>query len=216
MLRAATKLVQHGDMLRRSLPLLALPLLALPALARAQAAEFLSLEAALALLRGPVAQGLNLYMRHSVTDRAQADTGRLDDRAGQRNLSAAGEALARNLGAGFRRHAIPVTEVLTSPVFRARDTAELAFGPARIHPALIADDYTRRDPARDAAEVSALLAQPVAGGHRVLVGHIVPLGMILGRGISQAEFPEASLGLFRPEGTRWRHLGFVRAETLAA
>jgi phosphohistidine phosphatase SixA len=196
---------QHADMLRRLLPLLALPALA-------HADGLLSTEQAMVLL-APPAPGLNIYMRHSVTDRSQADTGRLHDRAGQRNLSPAGEALARALGEGLRRRGIPVAEVLTSPVFRAQDTARLAFGGARIHPALVADDYAHRDPALDAVEVSALLGE-AREGHRVLVGHIVPLGMILGRGLSQAEFPEGSLALFRPDSGRWRHLGVVRAEAL--
>lgn len=186
-------------------------LLATPALAGEPA--LLTADEAVPLLR---VGGLSLYMRHATTDRSQADTGRLQDRAGQRNLSAAGEALARDLGAAFRHLGLPVSEVLTSPVFRAQDTARLAFGEARIHPALVADDYTSRDPRLDAAEVSSLLARPVAGGSRVLVGHIVPLGLILGRSLSQAGFPEGSLALFRPEASSWRLLGIVRAETLIA
>lgn len=195
-------------MRRRSLPAL---LLATPALA--QPFAFLDLAQALALLRPG---GLNLYLRHAITDRTQADTGRLGDRAGQRNLSAAGIAQARALGDAFRRHAIPVAEVLSSAVFRARDTAELAFGEARvrIERDLVADDYTPGDALADARAVSARLAQPVAGGNRVMVGHIVPLGMILGRPLAQAEFPEGSFGAFRPLGARWDFAGFVRAETL--
>ena len=193
-------------MRRRSLLLL---MAASPAVA--QAPGLLRPEEALPLLR---AGGLNLYMRHATTDRSQADTGRLEDRAGQRNLSPAGEAMARALGEAFRRLGIPLREVLTSPVFRARDTARLAFGEARIHPALIADDYTRGDARQDAAEVSRLLAEPAHGGNRVLVGHIVPLGMILSRSLAQAEFPEGSLALFRPEAGRWEFLGIIPAEVL--
>jgi phosphohistidine phosphatase SixA len=188
--------------------ILALPLL--PLAARAQPG-FLDTDAALALLR---AGGLNLYLRHAITDRAQMDTGRRGDRAGQRNLSAAGRAQAAALGAAFRRLAVPVAEVLSSEVFRARDTAELAFGAARIERDLIADDYTPGSAMDDAAAVSRRLALPVAGGNRVLVGHIVPLGMVLGRGLAQAEFPEGAVGVFRPEGGSWRFLGFVAAAQL--
>ena len=189
----------------------ALPALFLAAPALAQGFAFLGLDEALRLLRPG---GLNLYLRHAITDRAQVDTGRLEDRAGQRNLSAAGIAQARALGEAFRRHAIPVAEVLSSAVFRARDTAELAFGNARVERDLVADDYTPGDALADARAVSARLGQPVAGGNRVMVGHIVPLGMILGRSLAQAEFPEGSFGVFRPLGTRWDFAGFVRAETL--
>jgi len=199
-------------MRRRTLLLLLLALLLFAGRpAMAQAPGFVPADEAVALLRGG---GLSLYMRHATTDRSQVDTGRLGDRAGQRNLSPAGEVLARDLGASFQRLGLPVAEVLTSPVFRAQDTARLAFGAAVPHPALVADDYASRDPGLDAAEVSALLGRPVAGGNRVMVGHIVPLGMILGRPLSQAAFPEGALALFRPDGTSWRLLGIVPAETL--
>ncbi len=193
-------------MKRRNFPAIAL---ARPALA--QQADFIATEAALAQLR---AGGLNLYMRHAITDRSQSDSGQRGLRAAQRNLSAAGEAQARALGEAFRRLGIPVAEVLTSEVFRAQETAQLAFGTALIHSHLIADDYTSGDAGMDARVVSALLAQAVVGGNRVLVGHIVPLGLILGRGLSQQEFPEGSMGVFRPAGAAWEFLGFVAAEQL--
>ncbi|WP_426957806.1 histidine phosphatase family protein [Muricoccus radiodurans] len=177
----------------------------------AAARELLSATEALPLLR---AGGLNLYLRHAITDRSQADTGRRGERTAQRNLSPAGEAQARALGAAFRALGIPIAETMTSEVFRAQDTARLAFGDVAIHPALIADEYSTRDPRLDAAEVSALLAQPPTGGHRALVGHIVPLGLVLGRPLAQAEFPEGSLALFRPESRSWRFLGVVAAESL--
>jgi phosphohistidine phosphatase SixA len=189
--------------------LLALPLLA-PGAAHAQFAFIPDAEAVARLRAG----GLNLYIRHAITDRSQVDTGRRGDRAGQRNLSEAGRAQAARLGEAFRALNIPVAEALTSEVFRAADTAELAFGRARIERDLIADDYTPGDALADARAVSRRLAEPVAGGNRVMVGHIVPLGMILGRGLAQAEFPEGAIGVFQPRGADWAFLGFVRAEQL--
>lgn len=185
--------------------------LALPATAHAFA--FIADDALLPLLR---AGGLNLYLRHAITDRAQVDTGRRGDRAGQRNLSEAGRQQALRLGQAIRALDIPVSEVLTSEVFRALDTAELAFGRAqiRVERDLIADDYTPGSASDDARAVSRRLAQPVQGGNRILVGHIVPLGMILGRGLAQQEFPEGAAGVFRPHGGDWAFLGFFRAEQL--
>lgn len=189
--------------------------LAAPSLARAQGFAFIPDDALLPLLR---AGGLNLYIRHAITDRSQVDTGRRGDRAGQRNLSEAGRQQATRLGQAFRALEIPVQEVLTSEVFRAQDTAELAFGRARVRVErdLIADDYTPGSASDDARAVSRRLAQPVAGGNRVMVGHIVPLGMILGRGLAQQEFPEGAAGVFRPRGGDWEFLGFFRAEQLIA
>jgi phosphohistidine phosphatase SixA len=128
---------------------------------------------------------------------------------------------------GARRHAasalpsqalrIPLGEVLASPVFRARDTAEIAFGArARIEPMLTADDYTP-DPAQLARQIAWLRARAAApsapAATDVLVGHIVPLGMMLGRSLAQAEYPEGAIAVFAPGG---RLLGILSAESLAA
>jgi len=181
--------------------------------AAAQGFAFIPEASLLPLLR---AGGLNLYFRHAITDRGQVDTGRRGDRAGQRNLSEAGRQQAIRLGQAIRSLNIPVNEVLTSEVFRALDTAELAFGRAqiRVERDLIADDYTPGSAGDDARAVSRRLARPVAGGNRIMVGHIVPLGMVLGRGLAQQEFPEGAAGVFRPRGQDWEHLGFFRAEQL--
>jgi len=178
-----------------------------------QGFAFMPEDQLLALLR---LGGLNLYLRHAITDRSQVDTGRRGDRAGQRNLSEAGREQATRLGRAIRALNIPLAEVLTSEVFRAKDTAELAFGPerVRVQAELIADDYTSGSAGEDAHATSRLLARPVSGGNRVLVGHIVPLGMILGRGLAQQEFPEGAAGIFRPRGADWEFLGFFRAEQL--
>lgn len=188
-------------------------LLGLTATGRAQGFDFIPEARLLPLLR---AGGLNLYLRHAITDRSQVDTGRRGDRAGQRNLSEAGRQQSIRLGQALRALDIPVNEVLTSEVFRALDTAELAFGRARIRVErdLIADDYTPGSASDDAHAVSRRLSQPVTGGNRVMVGHIVPLGMILGRGLAQQEFPEGAAAVFRPRGTDWELLGFFRAEQL--
>lgn len=190
---------------------LVLSVLVGPALA--QGFTFIPEGLLLAMLR---AGGLNLYFRHAITDRSQMDTGRRGDRPGQRNLNEAGRVQAAQLGQAFRALNIAVSEVLTSEVFRAKDTAELAFGTqgVRVQPELIADDYTSGNATEDARAASRLLARPISGGNRVMVGHIVPLGMILGRGVAQQEFPEGSAGIFRPRGTDWEFLGFFRAEQL--
>lgn len=172
--------------------------------------------AATALLAALRAGGVVVVLRHGVTDRSQADTGRLDDRAGQRNLSEAGRAQSRRIGQSFTALGLRLGEVLTSPVFRARDTADLAFGArAVVEPRLTADDYTP-DPAllaRNIAWLRTRSGQPSApDAVDVLVGHIVPLGMMLGRGLSQAEYPEGALAVFAAGG---RLLGILSAETLA-
>lgn len=191
-------------MRRRALPAL---LLTWPATLRADPALVAALREG----------GHNIYLRHAITDRSQVDTGRLHDRAGQRNLSAAGEAQARALGVAWRRLGLPLGTVLTSPVFRALETAQLAFGAdgVQVAPFLTADDYTHDHGLlmRNIAQTRARLGQPPARGNDVLVGHIVPLGMVMGRSLGQAEFPEGCLAVFRPGAG---FLGFLPAEALGA
>lgn len=189
-------------------------LLALAGPAAARTAEG---EAAAALVAALRAGGHVAVIRHAITDRSQVDTGDLLSRAGQRNLSDAGRAQARRLGAAFAALRIPLGEVLTSPVFRARDTAEAAFGArARVEPMLTADDYTP-DPAQLARQIAWLRARVAApsapSATDVLVGHIVPLGMMLGRPLAQAEYPEGGMAVFAPGG---RLLGILSAESLGA
>ena len=93
---------------------------------------------------------------------SQVDTGRLGDRAGQRNLSPEGIEQARTLGEAFRALEIPLDRILASPVFRARDTAELAFGADEIEVTtdLVADDYAGGEIRRMLEATDRLLATP--------------------------------------------------------
>lgn len=188
-------------------------LLAAPLLAALPARASAPLVAALR------AGGVVAVMRHGITDRSQSDGGDLSDRARQRNLSEAGREQSRRSGRAVAALGIPLGQVLASPVFRARDTAEIAFGArAVVEPMLTADDYTP-DPARLARQIAWLRARtgrPSApGATDILVGHIVPLGMVLGRGLAQAEYPEGSLAVFTPGGDAGRLLGILTAEALA-
>src|SRR5256886_14241517 len=56
---------------------------------------------------------------------------RLDDCSTQRNLDDNGRAQARRIGEAFRKNAIAVGLVLSSPRCRCLDTARLAFGQAQ-------------------------------------------------------------------------------------
>jgi phosphohistidine phosphatase SixA len=200
---------------RRTLLLAGLAPFATPALAATAQGE-----AARALVAALRRGGVVVVMRHGITDRSQVDTGDLTRREGQRNLSEAGRAQSVRTGEAVRRLSIPLGQVLASPVFRARDTAELAFGAATmIEDNLTADDYTP-----DAALLSRRIAwlrartgRPSAAGVTdILVGHIVPLGMVLGRGLAQAEYPEGGMAIFAPGEGAGRLLGILSAETLQA
>jgi putative serine protease PepD len=90
--------------------------------------------------------GLVVVFRHAATDRADDDDPGVDlaDCTTQRNLTDDGRADARSIGAAFRALRIPAGTVWASPYCRARDTAELAFGRARV-----IDGLERLYPQRD-------------------------------------------------------------------
>lgn len=75
-----------------------------------------------------LAQGGHVALiRHATTTPGVGDPPgyRLDDCPSQRNLSDAGRAEARALGAAFRRRAVPVERVLSSVYCRCVETARL-------------------------------------------------------------------------------------------
>ena len=160
--------------------------------------------------------GKVIFLRHAATNASEIDTGRLGDRTGQRNLSAAGIRQARDLGPAFRALRIPLDDILASPVFRARDTAELAFGADRITvtPDLVADDYAGlRVRAMLDATGRLLRTPPPPGTNRLLIGHRTPLEMVTGSRFPDTVLPEGAMAVFLPGATP-RLLGTVTAERL--
>jgi len=73
--------------------------------------------------------GQVVLIRHASTVAGLGDPPgfRLDDCATQRNLSDAGRAEARRIGAAFRRHGIPVDRVLSSRWCRCLDSLGAVF-----------------------------------------------------------------------------------------
>jgi phosphohistidine phosphatase SixA len=104
--------------------------------------------------------GYVLYFRHTATDFGQNDekmTG-YEDCANQRNLTDAGRADARAIGAAIRSLGIPVGEVLASPFCRTRETAELIFGRYTVSPAVRGGPASAE--AGRYADLKLLLARP--------------------------------------------------------
>ena len=158
-----------------------------------------------------------IYLRHAATDQKEVDTGRLGDRAGQRNLSPAGLTQARALGDAFRSLHIPMGEILASPVFRARDTAELAFGADQIEVSMdiVADDYAGPNLRAMLQATSRLLrAFTPPGDNRILVGHRTPLELVLKRSFPDTVLPEGAMAVFLPDGVASEPtlLGTITAE----
>lgn len=198
--------------------------LALAALlaARPAAASIPAVDAGAEALAGRMrAGGLVLYIRHARTNRADRDSGIVAVRAGQRNITEAGVAQARRLGAAFAALPVPHGRVLAGPVFRARETAEHAFGPANVEIVtdLIADDYAAgHDYGAIVAAMRRRLATPPPPGlNTVLVGHRTPLEHYTRSQLPDTIMPEGAIAVIEPRGEAgFGWLGSLTTERLAA
>lgn len=160
------------------------------------------------------AGGLVLFFRHADTRGMPCDRSfRVGDREGQRNISADGIAQSRRIGSRLAELGIPVARpVLAGPVYRARDTAEHAFGAAEVvvTDSLLADDFSGPRLAWVLAEHRRLFSEPVARGtNRVLVGHRTPAIMVAGEAVGGRAFPEGAALVIEPRGGDFHVLGIL-------
>ena len=125
---------------------------------------------------------------------------------------------ARALGDAFRALDIPFSQVLASPVFRARDTAELAFGADgfEVSMDIVADDYAGGAVAEMVEATRRLLLTPPEPGTSILlVGHRRPLALVTGEPFPDSVLPEGAMAVFRPDGGQeLRLLGTLKANEL--
>lgn len=160
--------------------------------------------------------GLVLFFRHADTRGMPCDrTFRIGDRDGQRNLSAAGREQSRRIGRALEAAGIPLARpILAGPVFRARDTAEIAFGadPVTVTDDLLADDYAggRLDTVL-AGHRRLFAEEPPPGANRALVGHRTPAIMVLGPAVGGRAFPEGAALVLEPRAEGPRILGILEA-----
>jgi phosphohistidine phosphatase SixA len=125
------------------------------------------------LLAALRAGGLVLACRHAITERGQDDRG--PDRASQRNLSDEGRRQSEAIGRAVRAAGIPIGPVLSSPMFRTRETAELAFGDTTV---ALTRLLLRGEQPKN--ELMALYTEaPPSGKNRVLMTHQGPLYRML-------------------------------------
>ena len=125
--------------------------------------------------------GYVIFFRHTSTDFAQNDAAMTSysDCTRQRNLTDAGRAEARAIGAAIKRAAIPIGEVLASPFCRTMETARLIFGRAT------ASEAVRGGPATADGdryrELKALLVNGVPqGGNLAIASHGNPFHAVAG------------------------------------
>jgi phosphohistidine phosphatase SixA len=142
--------------------------------------------------------GYVLYLRHAATDFGQNDDAMTDyaNCAQQRNLTDAGRADARAIGAALKELRIPVGPVLASPYCRTRESAELVFGAFTVSQAVRggpgSDDTGQRY-----AELRKLLSTPVAkGSNLAIASHGNPFRAVAGTPYLQ----EGEIAVIEPLG----------------
>jgi len=151
------------------------------------------------MLRGG---GLILAFRHANTDMSQqdSDVSNLANRAMQRNLNDAGRANATNVGRAIAALGIPIGAVRSSPFWRCRDTATLAFGRCDTTSALYS-----KGPAFRRARWLLLTKAPALARNDVLVTHqdaLLPLTTL-----KRDELRESEALVVEPRGpTRGFHV----------
>ena len=157
--------------------------------ANAGAAQTLSGAALVNALRNG---GYVIVMRHarSPNDLPDARAAKTDNVNLERQLDEEGRATATAMGGALRDLNIPIAEVLTSPTYRARETARLAgWTQAKSAPELGDNGRGMQQVAPD-AQTAWLLARasqkPAADANAILVTHLPVLARA---------FPQASAGL---------------------
>ncbi|MDQ3949351.1 MAG: histidine phosphatase family protein [Gemmatimonadota bacterium] len=143
------------------------------------------------LLAALRAGGLVLACRHAITNANEDDRG--PDRASQRNLSEEGRRQSEAIGRAVRAARVPIGPVLSSPMFRTRETAELAFGDTAV---TLSRLLLRGQP--PLSELMPLYTDaPPEGKNRVLMTHQGPLYRILTM-FRSPEIAEGDCAVLRP------------------
>ncbi|HKQ65517.1 MAG TPA: histidine phosphatase family protein [Methylomirabilota bacterium] len=144
--------------------------------------------------------GSVVVLRHSYAPGSfDPPDAKLEDCSTQRNLDEGGRAQAARVGEAFKKNAIAVGKVLSSPRCRCLDTARLAFG--RVEPldalqGALNDGELRR---RRLAETRAVVDAHRAGAPLVIVTHGSVVTDLTGRSIRMGEFVVLRRGA---DGTR--------------
>jgi phosphohistidine phosphatase SixA len=146
-----------------------------------------------------------LLFRHAATDWGERDADLVDyaDRASQRNLSPIGRAQADSIGRAVKRLGLKIGHVYASPMYRCRDTAEIAFGHADTTRYLFVKSKESGD-----ARVKWLSTPLHDGANLVLVTHQDPYIPLFN--LQRDQLKEADALLIQPMGEgQWKLLAQI-------
>jgi phosphohistidine phosphatase SixA len=152
-----------------------------------------------------------LYFRHAGTDFSQNDAKSQGptDCANQRNLTDKGRADARAIGKALRELAIPVGQVLASPMCRTDETAKLIFGKAEPSEAVRGDPaFPSTDPRRY-EQLRRILVTPVPARTNLgIASHGNPFHGVAG----PPYIAEGELAVIKPRNADFEVVARVRPE----
>jgi len=152
--------------------------------------------------------GVVLVMRHAKTENTTDRVETIGDCTTQRNLSAEGREQARRIGRDIKALGVPVKTVLASPLCRAKETADLAFGHSTVRMALLSagEEATPADERR-IRKLRAMSSAP-AGSATVLVTHTGNIGGAYDLSVEEGEVVVVRdgkvLGTVKPQD--WKRL----------
>jgi phosphohistidine phosphatase SixA len=152
--------------------------------------------------------GVVLVMRHAKTENTTNRVETIGDCTTQRNLSEEGREQARQIGRDIKALGVPVDKVLASPLCRAKDTADLAFGHSTPLMALLSagEEATPADERR-IRKLRAMTSAP-AGSATVLVTHTGNIGGAFDLSVEEGEIVVVRdgkvLGTVKPDD--WKRL----------
>ena len=141
-----------------------------------------------ALAKALEAGGVVLVMRHAKTETATDEVEVLGDCSRQRNLSDEGREQARAIGRDVKDLGVPVKRVLASPLCRAKETADLAFGHSDPSMTLISPGVqgTIADDDRRIKKLRRMASAP-AGSVTVLVTHTGNIGGAFDQSVGEGD-----------------------------
>lgn len=172
--------------------------------------EYRALLASAELLNALQSGGYIIYMRHAMTDHTEKDENRdqLEDCHGQRNLSPEGRRQAKQIGRAVKTLKIPISDVLSSPYCRCKDTARLVFGQYTIEPDLsfsISKDQ-QESQRLGGRLVDMMVEANVEVGNAVFVGHTSNLR----DGLGIWPKPEGAVVVFKRRGRELIFIGMIK------
>jgi phosphohistidine phosphatase SixA len=132
--------------------------------------------------------GVVLVMRHTKTETATDEVEVLGDCGKQRNLSEEGREQARRIGRDVEALGVPVAEVRASPLCRAKETADLAFGRSTVDKVLVSPGVTGtiEDDDRRIAQLKGTTSAP-PGKATVLVTHTGNIGGAFDQSVEEGD-----------------------------